>query len=111
MEKINYKKLAKKTVDIISDKKGVNILAYDVRKITSFTEFIIIATTNSEVQMSAIVKELREKIKVSSHIEGEPSSGWVLIDYDGLIINLFLPHEREFYGLERLWGDAERLDI
>lgn len=108
MERLSYKELTQDVAGIVSSKKGDNTVIYDVSKLTSFTDFIVITTVYSKAQMAAILKELREKINErADHIEGESSGGWVLIDYGGVIINLFLPDVREFYGLERLWGDAK----
>ncbi len=112
MKRVNYKELTSKVACIISEKKGDNIIVYDVRKLTSFTDFLMITTLKSEVQMRSILKDLRRNIKeIANHIEGEASSGWILIDYGGLIVNLFLPEVREFYGLERLWGEAKKFKI
>ncbi len=112
MKRVNYKELTSKVLDIVSEKKGDNIIVYDVRKLTSFTDFLMITTLKSEVQMRSILKDLRGNIKeITNHIEGEASSGWILIDYGGLIVNLFLPEVREFYGLERLWGEAKTFKI
>ena len=90
---------------IINSKKGEDIIIYDVRKFTSITDFLMITTVYSDAQMRAILKELRNKIKRKpDHFEGEATGGWILIDYGGLIVNLFTPEVREFYRLERLWG-------
>lgn len=111
MERLSYKKLVREAVGVINSKKADNTIIYDVGKLTSFTDYIVIATVYSEVQMTAILKVLRKEIKEKAdHIEGNTSGGWVLVDYGGLIVNLFLPDIREFYGLERLWGDAKRLE-
>lgn len=104
---VNYKILAKKISEIIDSKKGKNTIIYDVKNLATFTDFIILTTVNSAVQANALLKELNEKISQKPHhIEGESNQGWVLLDYNGVIVNIFTPEEREFYGLERLWGEA-----
>ena len=111
MGRLNEKEVLEKIVDIICEKKGENLIVYDVRGLTSFTDYILIVTLNSEVQMKAILKEMKRNISLSESVEGEASSGWILVDYDGVIVNLFLPQVREFYSLERLWGDAKKVKI
>lgn len=112
MEGLDYMELAQEIVEVVTDKKGENIIVYNVSELTSFTDYMIIVSVNSSVQMNTILKELKKKInKDSYHVEGESSSGWVLIDYDGLILNIFMPDVREFYALERLWGEAEKVNL
>jgi len=110
MEKLNYKKLVRKAADVIDDKKGENIVIFDVRKMTAFTDYIMIASVNSGVQMQAVIKEFSKNFDIKpGHIEGASGDEWVLLDFNGFIVNLFTPEMREFYGLERIWGEAERL--
>ena len=110
--RIKSRNLAERIAEVIHSKQGKDIVVYDVREMASFTDYIIIATLNSDVQIRAVLKELSRKIKTPGfHVEGEASGGWVLLDYDYVIVNLFFPNERRFYGLERLWGEAELLDI
>lgn len=112
MERLNYKTLTKKIIEVISSKKGEDIVTYDVKKMTSFTDYLIIATVTSKVQMEAVIKELVHELKIKpNHIEGKGLSGWMLIDYGGVVVNMFLPEVREFYRLERLWGDGQILTI
>lgn len=73
--------------------------------------FLVISTFNSAAQINAVLKELRKNDIKPEHIEGEPSCGWVLIDYGVLIMNLFFKDVREYYCLERIWSDAERIKI
>ena len=108
--RVNYKKLLEKVVVIIETKKGHNTLAYDVRKLTSFTDYLIITDMNSSVQIEATLKEFKKNIPViPDGIEGTSQSGWVLVDYGGVVINLFTPDLRRFYSLERIWGEAKNV--
>lgn len=110
MGRIDYKVLAIEAAKVIDSKKGEEIIVYDVRKLTSFTDYLLLSTLNAEVQMKAVSKELTREIKIKpDHIEGDTSGGWILIDYDGLVVNLFSLKSREFYGLERLWGEAKKI--
>lgn len=113
MEKVaDYRNAAVCAAEITDAKKAENLILYDMRKLTSFTDYMIIATVNSSSQKEAVIKELKEKLSIRPlHVEGASKGGWSLIDYGGLVINLFYPEERAFYSLERIWGDAEKVSV
>jgi len=83
----------------------------DVRKLTSVTDFFVICSAESSVKLKAIVdhivEELEKKGVKAWHIEGYTNLSWVLIDYVDVVVHAFLKPAREFYGLERFWGDAK----
>ncbi len=107
------KEFTEKIIRALKDKKGEDTVAYDVKKLTTFTDIIIITTARSSAQINAILKELKKKVpeRPPTHIEGDSSSGWVLADYGETVLNIFLPEMREFYGLERLWGDGKKINV
>ena len=103
--------ISKKIIECIKSKKGTDITILDVRKLSSLTDYFIICTSDSEPQTRAIAnhikKELsREKIK-PFQIEGLDYLEWVLMDYFDIVIHVFKKETREFYNIERLWGDAK----
>ncbi len=107
---LDNKKLVKKAAEAIGEKRGENTVVYDVRELTSFTDFILMTTVKSSVQIEAVIKDLKKNIKRRpDHVEGKKTSGWVLVDYGGVIINVFLPDCRDFYNLERIWGEAKKI--
>ncbi|NLB34640.1 MAG: ribosome silencing factor [Elusimicrobia bacterium] len=107
---IDYRKTSINAVAFMEDKKAEDILLFDLRGLTSFTDYMIIATVNSTPQMEAVIQELKNGLDIRvSHVEGPSGGGWALMDYGGLVINIFYPKEREFYSLERIWGDAEKV--
>ena len=111
MERIDYRELAASTARILEDKKAEDTVLLDVRGLASFTDYILISTLNSQPQIKAVLKELSRQMKEThSHAEGDASSGWVLVDFDGLIVNLFIREVRDFYRLERLWGEAQKVE-
>ncbi len=112
-EPTDYRKLAGKIAEIVSEKKAEDIIALDISSLASFTEIIMISSANSSAQINAIMRALKKNLSgiKPDHIEGEPSDGWVLVDFDGLILNIFIPSKREFYSLERLWGDGEKVNV
>ena len=107
--------ITEKIVDCIKAKKGSDIAILDIRKLSSLTDYFIICTSDSEPQTRAIAnhikKELsRKKIK-PFQIEGLDYLEWVLMDYFDIVIHVFKKETREFYNIERLWGDAKIIKI
>jgi len=113
VNKLDSRKLAKLCRDIALDKKAIDPLILDVRKISSVTDYFLICTGNSEPHLKAIAdtiaRQLREGGVHARHHDGYPHSRWVVIDYGDVIIHIFHPELRERYGLEHLWGDAKRV--
>jgi ribosome-associated protein len=103
--------LARRIVDLASDKLASDIVLLDIRGVSLIADYFVIATTASERQASAILKDLSEKLleefaRKPLHTEGKPDSGWVLLDYGDVIVHVFSPTERNFYNLEQLWAAA-----
>lgn len=97
------------------EKKADNIVALDLREVTSFADYFLICSGTSTRQVQAISDEILEKLKAagtrSLHVEGYELAEWILIDYGSLIVHVFVESAREFYNLERLWRDARRMEI
>lgn len=97
------------------DKKAIDMVVLDLRKAAAFTDFFIICTGANTRQVQAIARGIEEALgKKGSKpalVEGLDRSEWVLLDYFDFVVHVFTPSTREFYGLERLWGDAERVEI
>uniref|UniRef100_A0A7C4X9U5 Ribosomal silencing factor RsfS n=1 Tax=candidate division WOR-3 bacterium TaxID=2052148 RepID=A0A7C4X9U5_UNCW3 len=100
--------LAKALARIISEKKGEEIVIFDLRGISPITDYFVIAQGLSEIHNRTIAQYLAE-YEDPDHIEGMESGGWILLDYVDVIVHIFLKEVREFYGLERLWGDAPQV--
>ncbi|HPP66682.1 MAG TPA: ribosome silencing factor [bacterium] len=97
--------------DILEDKKAEDIVILDVEKLTWITDFIVIASGETYIQTQAIAQTLMEKLDKSPFsVEGFETS-WILLDYGDVIVNIFLPAIRQFYNLEKLWADAERVNL
>jgi len=92
------------------DRKAEGVLVLDLRGISSATDFFLLASGNSDVQVRAIADHLIDELKKEgvrpSHVEGLQGGNWVLIDYIHWVVHVFHPTAREFYQLETLWGDA-----
>jgi ribosome-associated protein len=100
-------------VDIASDKKGSDIVLLRTAELTTMADYFVIASGRSDRQVQAlgqaIVDELRDDGIRPLGVEGQSSARWVLIDYGSVIVHLFAPEEREYYGLERLWSQAAQV--
>jgi len=105
--------LAHRIVEIASDKKGNDILLLRMAELTSMADFFVICSGRSDRQVQAlagaIVDELRDDGIRPLGIEGRQSARWILLDFGSVIVHVFAPEEREFYGLERLWSKAAQV--
>ncbi len=103
----------KKVVDFIDDKKGSNTTILDLQGISIIADYFVIATGNTTIQTKAITEYLVEKLPDLGipvlRKEGLPEALWVLIDCGDLVIHIMTPETRDFYSLERLWGDAREV--
>jgi ribosome-associated protein len=100
-------------VDVASDKKASDIVMLRTAEVTTMADYFVIASGRSDRQVQAlskaIVDELRDEGIKPLGIEGRGNARWVLLDYGSVIVHLFAPEEREYYGLERLWSDATQV--
>ena len=101
--------------ETLLEKQAEKIIVLDVQKLTTVTDFVFICTSTSTTQSKAIADHARKMLKDENilplSIEGYENLNWVLMDYANIVIHIFLPEYREFYDLERLWGDAESILI
>jgi ribosome-associated protein len=97
------------------DKKAMDLVVLDLRKAAGFTDYFLICSGSNPRQIRAIadavMERLREEGAKPAHVEGYDRSEWVLLDYFDFIVHIFAPETRVFYGLERLWGNADRIEI
>lgn len=96
-------------------KHGRDVLALEVRELTSIADYFLLITAGSAAQVEAICDAMDAALSAEGieplHVEGRAEGRWVLMDYADVIIHVFREDARAFYGLERLWGDAPRLDV
>lgn len=112
----SVRRLARLAVDGILEKKGHDTVVLDVHGVSGVADIFIVTTGDSDLQVKAIVGSVRQKIKEEIgerpwHVEGTDHMQWVLLDYVDLVVHVFLPEKRQFYDLERLWGDAPRAEV
>jgi ribosome-associated protein len=108
---MDSKKLALLCRDFADNKKAENIVALDVRKLSSVTDYFVIASGTSQPHLRAIVEEITSKLRDEhdlrpSRAEGTTSGAWVVLDYFDVIVHVMHTDTRKRYDLEGLWGDA-----
>ncbi len=103
-----------RAVEAAEDKKALDLIVLDLRKAAGFTDFFVIASGANARQVRAIADAVMETLAGDgvkpAHVEGYDRSEWILLDYFDFIVHVFAPETRMFYGLERLWGSAERIE-
>ena len=94
-----------------SDKKARDIVTMDMRGLMSSTDYFVICSANTATQVRAIADNIEEQLAEAgvaySHREGYREGEWVLMDYGDVVAHIFMQEAREYYALERLWGDAK----
>lgn len=103
--------LARRIVEIASDKLATDIVLLDIRPVATVADYFVVASTASDRQMQAVVRDLEQTLRNDDgvrplRVEGKASSGWVLIDYGDVVVHLFSVEQRSFYRLEELWAAA-----
>ena len=105
------KELAKLIADFSLEKKAEDVVLLNLKDITTITDYFVICSADSDVQVKAIADNIIGKLKEQKikiwHTEGYQSLKWVLLDLVDVVVHIFQPETREYYGLEKLWGDAE----
>ncbi|MQY81791.1 MAG: ribosome silencing factor [Dehalococcoidia bacterium] len=103
--------VARRAVDAAGERQAGDIVLLDTRKVCSFADYFVICNGESERQLRAIFEEVEHSLKkdgiLPTHHEGTVDSGWLLLDYGDVIVHIFSISEREFYQLDRLWGQAD----
>ena len=109
---ISHQPHLKQILDLALEKKASNIVALDVRGLSSLTDFFVICNGESDPQVKAITDNISKGTNYKPrHLEGYENQNWVLLDYFDIIVHIFNKEEREYYGLERLWADAPIMEM
>ncbi|WP_372795916.1 ribosome silencing factor [Pontiella sp.] len=105
----------KEVVAFLDDRKAENIVALDLREHANIADYFIIATGANKPHLKALYDGLQRLFKDAGfkgfHKEGIPESGWMIMDYHGIMVHIFEHELREFYDLEKLWKDAPTIDL
>jgi ribosome-associated protein len=102
-------------IEAAQAKKATNVVVLNLRKSSAFTDYFVLCTGHNVRQVTAIADAVREALHQRklrpAHVEGYDRAEWVLLDYFDIIVHIFTPSTREFYSLDRLWAQAERIEI
>lgn len=98
------------------ERKGADIMVLDVVEVSYLADYFVIVTGFSSAQLRAIARSITERVEETWHrlprnVEGQAEGGWILQDYGDVVTHLFLPQQREFYGIEAFWGHAKRVPL
>ncbi len=116
VEKTNYNALqrAEHIAAVASEGKAENIVILDLHELSNITDYFVVFTGTSQVHLRAlggrIEKAMKEIGSKTGPVDGERGSGWMVFDYGNVIVHAMMQDSRELFDLERLWGDAPRID-
>ena len=107
--------LANSIAELIFNKKGYDVRILNLKEVASFADYFVICSADSDTQVKAIADEIDKTLKdgglKSWHKEGYRALNWVLLDYIDVVVHIFKREMREFYNLEKLWGDAPVIEV
>lgn len=105
------KKIAAIVIDALEEKKALDLSIIDIKEVSVFADYFVIASGNNKNQIQAMVDEIEERLSKQGcrpkHIEGYNSANWVLMDYYDVIVHIFDTESRAFYNIERIWKDGK----
>jgi len=109
--------LARRIASVALDKKGSDVVVLDMREVVSYTDFLVLATGNTERQTKAIEDAIYQDLKhgdpriTPARVEGATEARWILMDYLDAVVHVFTPAARDYYRLETLWGEVPALEV
>ena len=107
--------IAKMAAAAAEDKKANNTVILKLSKLTLIADYFVITSGDSAPQLKAISNSVMRKLKENKirllHYEGKPETGWILLDYSDVIVHIFSKEKREFYDLEYIWQEANKVRL
>ena len=115
-ESLETRILADVIADGLLDKKGKDVVILDVRGLTTLTDYFVVCHGTSETQIKALADSVEDKTleKLGEKPwkrEGFDARRWIILDYVTVVVHIFSAEKREFYGIERMWNDAKRIEV
>lgn len=109
------REMALNAATILNEKKAMDIVVMDITKESSFADYFVIASGGSERQVGSLAEEIDDQFSkqgiFSKSIEGQKNSGWILMDYGDVIVNIFSAEQRDRYKIEQIWSDCTMIDF
>jgi len=107
--------LVRRAAHAARSKKAHDLVALDLRELDGVADYFLICSGGSEVQVKAVAEAVEEKLREAGarpwHVEGLEGRRWVLLDYVEMVVHVFHEKTREYYMLDRLWGDARSIEL
>jgi len=107
--------IAQRAAQLLNDYKATDVVLLDLRGVTDMTDFFLVASGTSDTHVRSMGQRLMEEMKregnAATHAEGVEQGRWVLLDFVDFVVHIFHPTLRNFYQLERLWGEAAELPV
>ena len=112
---MNNKELALFSAAFLDERKAKDVSIIDISVKSGFADYFILCTATSKRQLDALKNDLEDKLAeqglLVKHIEGKGESGWILMDYGDLIVNIFSAEQRDRYQIEKVWGDCDTVEF
>ena len=115
VDKKEVERYARCALSAAQEKLATDVVALDISNYLSVADYLVIATGKNEKQIAAIAKEIEKELFEAFHLkvanrEGDANQCWVLLDFEDIVVHIFTPEAREEYRLEKLWGEAPRIE-
>lgn len=112
---MDNKNIALKAAAVLMKKKAMDVVVIDITEKSSFADYFVIASGGSERQVGTLAEEIEDQFAkegiLTKSVEGKKTSGWILMDYGDVIINIFTVEQRDRYNIEKIWSDCCFLTI
>lgn len=114
-ETMDNKEIAMDVAKILSGKKAADVMVIDVAEKSSFADYFVLATGGSDRQVGSLANDVLDRMaelgQIGKNVEGKPNSGWMLMDFGDVIVNIFNQEQRDRYNIEKIWGDCCFIEI
>ncbi|PIU83215.1 MAG: ribosome silencing factor [Elusimicrobia bacterium CG06_land_8_20_14_3_00_38_11] len=109
---MNFRKMAKLSAELLKEKKGRGIIILDVRKISDFTDYLVIASGTSDTHIKTLFSEVEENLPILLYKkEIKNKTKWAVLDYGGFVVHIMHSDSRKFYNIESNWGMAKKVIV
>lgn len=112
---MDSRQIALKAASVLDSKKALDVTVIDIAEKSSFADYFVIASGASERQVGTLSEEVEDRLEKEGvpvkSVEGKQNSGWILIDFGDVIVNLFSTEQREHYNIEKIWSDCPFIDF
>jgi len=112
---MSSKEIAMKAAAILSKKKAIDVVIIDIKEKSSFADYFVIASGGSERQVGTLSDEMEDQFGkegiLARSVEGKKTSGWILMDFGDVIVNIFTQEQRDRYNIEKVWSDCALITI